>query len=180
MHRPESTLPAVGLYGRCPNGLLEKMLHDRTFATATVAFGSGAIVHAFLTWPLPATIALFAGGAIVAFVGEAIVIHLGWLDHHIGPTVAGVPLYVLVGWTGVVYVAFRLALVPLDGWPAVVGAAVIATVYDLLTDHYGVAAGYWSYTGGPPGPRVRSVPWWNFLGWVVISSVTAAITLPFL
>jgi hypothetical protein len=156
------------------------MPSSRTFAATTTAIGVVALVHALLTWPLEATLAFFAGGAAVAFVAEAVVINLGWLEHHVGPKVLGVPLYVLFGWTGVVYVAFRLALLAVEGWPAVAVGAVIATGYDVLTDHQGVAAGHWAYTDDLPGPRFRAVPWWNFAGWLVISTLTAGLGFTFL
>ncbi len=156
------------------------MSSERTFAATVVALGVVALAHAAFTWPLRATLAFFAGGALVAFVGEAVAIDAGWLEHHIGPKVVGVPLYVLFGWTGTIYVAFRVALLVADGWPAVVAAAALATACDVLTDHRGVAQGHWTYTGGPPGPRYRGVPWWNFAGWLVVSTVTAAFAVPFL
>jgi len=156
------------------------MPSSRTFAATTTAMGLVAIAHAALTWPLEATLAFFAGGAVIAFIAEAIVINLGWLEHHVGPKLLGVPLYVLFGWTGVVYVSFRVALLVVDGWPAVALGAAIATIYDLLTDYRGVAEGHWTYTDNLPGPRLREVPWWNFAGWVVISAGTAGLALLFL
>jgi uncharacterized membrane protein len=146
----------------------------------TVGVGIVALVHAALTWPAAAVLALFGGGAAIAFAGEAIVISLGWLEHHVGPKVLGVPLYVLAGWTGIAYAAFRVALLSTEGVTAVALAAGLATGYDLLTDHRGVAEAYWTYTDDLPGPRYRGVPWWNFAGWLMISSVTAALSLPFL
>lgn len=156
------------------------MPSSRAFVTSTTAIGLIALVHAALTWPLEATLAFFAGGAAIAFVAEAVVINLDWLDHHVGPKVLGVPIYVLFGWTGVVYFSFRVALLAVDGVPAVALGAAIATSYDVLSDHRGVADGYWTYTDDLPGPRLREVPWWNFAGWVVISTATAALALPFL
>ena len=156
------------------------MPSSRAFATTTIALGIVALVHAVLTWPRAATLAFFGGGALVAFVAEAVVINLGWLEHHIGPKFVGVPLYVLFGWTGAVYVAFRVALLTTNGWVAVVVGAVVATTYDILTDHRGVADGHWTYTDDLPGPRYRGVPWWNFAGWFAISSITAAFAIPFL
>lgn len=153
------------------------MMSDRRFAATTAALGLLALAHGLFTWPLEATIALFGGGAIVAFVGEAVVINRGWLEHHIGPKVLGVPLYVLFGWTAVAYVAVRLALLATTGWATVPLAAGLATLFDLLTDHYGVAAGYWTFTDGPPGPRYRGVPWWNFVGWILVTATTATIAL---
>jgi hypothetical protein len=147
------------------------------FAVATVSVGSLALGHALLTWPGRAVLALFGGGAVVAFVAEAAVVQLGWLEHHIGPKLVGVPLYVLFGWTGVIYVALRTVLFVTSGWPAVIATAVLATIYDILTDHRGVEDGYWTYTDDLPGPRYRSVPWWNFTGWLLISTATAGLAL---
>ena len=154
------------------------MRGDSAFAGTAVGLGVLALAHATLTWPPAATAALFGGGALIAFVAEAAVIRLDWLDHYVGPQVAGVPLYVLFGWTGTIYVAFRAALLVSTGWTAVILAGVLATGYDLLTDHRGVAEGYWSYTDDLPGPRRRGVPWWNFAGWFCISTVTAGLAGP--
>jgi uncharacterized membrane protein len=145
--------------------------------------GALALAHAGLTWPVVATVALFGGGALVAFVAEAVVIQRGWLEHHVGPQVVGVPLYVLPGWTGTIYVAFRIAQSVSEGWLAVVLAAILAAGFDAVSDPLGVAAGYWTFTGGPggaTGPSYRGVPWWNAAGWVVVSAITAALALPFL
>lgn len=156
------------------------MSGSRAFATATVALGLTALGHAALTWPPSATLAFFGVGALVAFVAEAVVVALGWLDHHVGPTLLGVPAYVLFGWTGAVYVAFRVALLVADGWTAAGLAAALAAALDALTDHRGVAAGHWTYTDDLPGPRYRGVPWWNVAGWLVVSAVTAGAAVPFL
>lgn len=156
------------------------MADQRALAGTIVAIGIVALAHAALTWPLFATIAFFGGGTVVAFVAEAVAIDRGWLEHHIGPKLVGVPLYVLLGWTATVYVAFRVALLVTDGWIAVVVAGALATGYDALVDHRGVADGHWTYTDDLPGPRYRGVPWWNFAGWLAISCATAAFAVPFL
>ncbi len=153
---------------------------QRVIAGVIVAIGILALAHAAVTWPLFATVAFFLGGAIVAFVAEVIAIYRGWLEHHIGPKLVGVPLYILFGWTGLVYIAFRVALLVTDGWIAVATAGVIATSYDLLVDHRGVEDGSWTYSDDFPGPRYRGVPWLNFVGWLVISCITAALATPFL
>lgn len=153
------------------------MPSSRRFAATTAFLGTVAFVHALLTWPLEATIALFAGGAALAFVGEVVVVHLGWLEHHVAPNLFGVPLYVLAGWTAVTYVALRIALLLTGGWTAVVLAAAIATGYDVLTDTNGVESGYWTYVDDLPRPRHGAVPWWNYAGWFVISGGVAAVTV---
>ncbi len=156
------------------------MVSGRTFAASTVALGLLAFGHAILTWPFEATLALFGGGAAVAFAAEAIGITAGLLEHHISPKLLGVPLYVLFGWTGIVYITLRLALLVVEGWPAVALAAVLATGYDVFTDHQGVADGHWTYTDDLPGPRFKAVPWWNFAAWLAISGLTAALGIAFL
>lgn len=156
------------------------MSTGRRFAGLTVLLGLLTLAHALYTWPLDATVAFFGGGAILAFLAEAVVVDRGWLEHHIGPNVIDVPLYVPIGWTGTVYVAFRLALLGTAGWLAVVVAGVLATSYDVLMDHRGVVDGYWTFTDDLPGPRYRGVPWWNFVGWFLISVTTAAFARPFL
>lgn len=156
------------------------MTDSRTFAAITVTIGILALGHALYTWPLDATLALFLGGAAIAFIGEAFAIALDWLEHHIGPKVLGVPLYLLFGWTGVVYIAFRIALLSTSGWVAVLLATGLATAYDIFSDNRGVADGHWTYTDSLPGPRHGEVPWWNYVGWFLISSITAGLALQFL
>ena len=156
------------------------MPDGRIYVASTVAVGLVAMAHAALTWPLRAVVALFAGGGTVAFVAEAVVIRLGWLEHHVGPRVLGVPPYALFGWTGLVYIAFRVALLVANGRTAVVAGAALAAGYDALNDHRGVEAGLWTYTDDLPGPRRRGVPWWNVVGWLVVGGATAALALPFL
>lgn len=156
------------------------MASSRSFVGSVVAVGLVALAHAAFTWPAYAVVAFFGGGALVAFVAEAVVINLDWLEHHVGPKAVGVPLYVLFGWTGVIYVMFRIALLVTSGWAAVAIAGALATGYDVLTDHRGVADGHWTYTDDVPGPRDRGVPWWNYAGWFVISCLTAAFAVPFL
>lgn len=156
------------------------MRTDRLLVGSAVAVGVFALAHAAFGWPVYATLAFFGGGALVAFNAEAVVINRGWLEHHVRPKAIGVPLYVLFGWTGTVYVAFRVALLATDGWIAIAATGVLATAYDILVDHRGVAEGLWTYTDDLPGPRYRGVPWWNFVGWFVISCLLPMLTYPFL
>lgn len=156
-----------------------RLSSSRRFAISTITIGLVSLTHALLTWSPRPTIAFFVGGALVAFIAEAVVINVGWLEHRIDPKLRGVPLYVLFGWTGAVYVAFRVALLVTDGWAAVALTGVLATTYDLIVDHRGVADGHWTYTDDLPGPRYRGVPWWNYLGWFAISVLTASLAVLF-
>jgi uncharacterized membrane protein len=67
-----------------------------------------------------------------------------------------------------------------DGWTAVAATGVLATTYDVITDHRGVADGHWTYIDELPGPRYHGVPWWNFAGWFAISVITATFAVPLL
>ena len=149
----------------------------RRFQLTNLALVALTVGHALLTWPLVDAAALFLGGATLAFVLEATVIRLGFLEHAIEPQVAGVPVTVVLVWPAVVYLFYRLALLVLpDPVPAAALAAVLATLSDVATDPRGVRDGLWRY---PPSrlskPRFYGVPWWNFVGWLAIVFVTALL-----
>lgn len=156
------------------------MTSGRLFTVTTVVLGLVTLSHAIFTWPVRATLAFFGGGALVAFLAEEVVINAKWLEHRIGPKVGSVPPYLLFGWTGTLYIAFRAALLVTDGWTAVAITGVLATSYDVLTDHKGVEDGHRTYLDDLSELRYRGVPLWNFLGWFIISCLTATLALPFL
>jgi putative membrane protein len=134
-----------------------------------------ALAHALWTWDLRATLALFLCGMAVAFALETLGVGLGLLRHNFEPQVAGVPVTVVLAWPGVVYVAYRLALVVTPaGVPAAALAAVVATLWDAVTDPGMVERGAWTYPESPVSdPRFRGVPWWNFVAWLAVVFVTA-------
>lgn len=133
--------------------------------------------HALVTWPLTDAVALFGGGVVVAFVAEAPAIHAGLFYHNLRPQVARVPVWVLLAWPAVVYVAVRVAGVFVDGTAATAAlAAVLGTAMDVLTDPPAVEEGAWVYPERPVSePRFRGVPWWNFAAWPVVVFVTAML-----
>ncbi len=149
----------------------------RRYARSQLLLFAVTVGHAVVTWPLPDVLALFAGGAAVAFVLEAPAIRAGLFTHHLRPTVAGVPLTILLAWPAVVYAAVRVAALVVDGPVAVaVTAAVLGTLVDLVTDPAAVEDGAWEFHGHEiPGPWFRGVPWWNFAGWLLIVFVTAML-----
>jgi uncharacterized membrane protein len=149
------------------------------FQLTNVVLAGLALGHAGLTWPVRATVALFVGGAILAFVAEVLVVRAGLLEHAIEPQFLGVPISVVLVWPAVVYVALRVALVFTDPGLAAAGlAAVIATAFDVLTDPQGVAENVWTYPDHRlSAPRFYDVPWWNFAGWFVIVFASAMIPI---
>ena len=148
----------------------------RRYVAGQVGLFLLTLAHALLTWPLPETVALFAGGVAVAFAAEAPAIRAGLFTHNLRPRIAGVPVSILLAWPAVVYVAVRAASLVVDGPLAVAGtAAVLATVWDAAVEPRAVDAGAWSYAEMIPGPTIRGVPWWNAAGWLVVVFLTALL-----
>jgi len=138
-----------------------------------------ALGHAVLTWEPAATLAVFLGGIALTFPAEAVFVRAGLLEHHTGPRVAGVPLPVLAAWPAVVYVFLRAAaLVAGLTLEAAALAAVAATMFDAAVDPEGVREGRWSYPPSPfSEPRFRGVPWWNFVGWLLLVGAVGALAV---
>ena len=148
----------------------------RRYVGSQIALFLATLLHAFLTWPLPEVLALFAGGAAVAFAVEAPAIRAGLFTHYLRPKLAGVPVSILLAWPAVVYLAVRAASLVVDGSVAVAGvAAVLATLADAVVEPRAVRDGAWAYADVLPGPRVRGVPWWNAAGWLGVVFVTALL-----
>lgn len=149
----------------------------RRYQLTNVGLFLVALAHALVTWRSRATVALFVGGALVAFALEVVGVASGLLEHNLRPRVLGVPVTIVLVWPSVVYLAYRVALlVAPAGVEAAAVAAVLATATDVLTDPNGVSEGVWEYPDASVSrPRFRGVPWWNFVGWLVIVFVTAMI-----
>ena len=147
---------------------------------ALLALVAVAFLHAALTWPLRDLLVLYLGGAVLAFVGEATVVRLGLLRHHVGPRLAGVPVVVVLAWPSTVYVALRFAALVVPPGLVPVAAALLATAADVVFDPRGVEEGLWSYPDAwVSRPRFRGVPWWNVVGWLVVVYVTATLSTTF-
>ncbi|WP_202594675.1 carotenoid biosynthesis protein [Halolamina sediminis] len=148
----------------------------RRYVGSQIVLFLATLLHALLTWPLSETVALFAGGIVVAFAVEAPAIRAGLFTHYLRPKVAGVPVSILLAWPAVVYLAVRAASLAVEGTVAVAGlAAVLATLADAAVEPNAVRDGAWAYADVLPGPRVRGVPWWNAAGWLGVVFVTALL-----
>lgn len=149
------------------------------FQLANLVIAAIAIAHGLETWPARALVALFAGGALLAFLAEVAVVRAGLLEHAMEPQVLGVPISVVIVWPAIVYVCLRLALLVVPaGLGAAALAAAVGTAIDLATDPVGVAEGVWTYPEHRRStPRFAGVPWWNVAGWFAIVFATALIPL---
>lgn len=151
-------------------------VRQRNQIPAVVLFAL-TLTHALVTWPLPTTAVLFAGGVAVAFPLEVIGVKAAILQHRFRPQVVGVPLTILLAWPAVVYPSYRLALLMTPaGTTAAALAAVIATLWDIVTDPIMVRRGAWTYPESPISrPRFYGVPWWNFATWPCVVFATAML-----
>ena len=150
---------------------------QRRYGRPILALGAVALVHGLATWPLQRALALFVGGAAVAFVAELVVVQWGLLEHELEPQVLGVPYLVVLAWPATIYVALRVALlVAPAGAAAALLAAALATLADVALDPRGVDDGAWRYPRAPVSVnRYRGVPYWNFAGWFAVTFVTAML-----
>lgn len=149
------------------------------FAAALVAAGVAVLVHAAIAWSLAGAVRFGLVAAGLAFVAELLVVGAGWLDHRLRPQVRGVPVPVLAGWFAATYVAYRVATFLVGPADAPVVAATLATAADVVGDPFGVRAGFWEYPDrGPAEPQVAGVPWWNFVGWFLLTLAVATVGPP--
>lgn len=149
----------------------------RRYTLTTAIVVVAALGHALLTWPLADVFALFVGGAAIAFTLEVVGVAAGLFRHAMRPQVLGVPVVVIGAWPAVTYVAYRISLLALPaGVPAAAGAAIVATAVDAATERNAVEAGVWTFPEHSlSSPRIAGVPWWNFVGWLVVAFVTAML-----
>jgi putative membrane protein len=155
------------------------MDREDVFRITTAGIGVWALLHAGFVWGVAPAVRFAAVAIGLAFVAEVVVIRLGLLEHHTDPRVAGVPLVALLGWTGAIYVSYFLVGIVVDGSLRPVVAGVLATALNLGTDPNGVRDGFWTYPPSPISrPRYRDVPWWNFVGWFVLTTATTWVATP--
>jgi putative membrane protein len=155
---------------------MTRSMHWR-YSVPMGVIGLASVWHALATWPLRAVVALFVGGAVIAFSAEVIGVVAGFLQHRLEPQVVGVPVPIIVAWPGTVYLALRLAqLMAGPGPQAAALAALLATAVDVVIDPIGVRDQVWQY---PPAAvsrrRYLGVPYWNVLAWLLISFLTALL-----
>lgn len=155
-------------------------LRPKTVATAAYTFGALGIIFAATDWGIRDALVFAALAVGLSFLAELVVVRLGLLDHHIEPQVAGVPLAALCGWAGITAFAVRAATQ--FGWyfpswlPTPILAGLFAVLADAFVDQRGVDAGAWSYPDHPLSePRSGDVPWWNFVGWLVLTALLALL-----
>lgn len=151
---------------------------------ATVVLGyTTSVSHALLTRGPRVAAVLVAvttgGGFAVEALGVATGFPFGEYVYSgdLGPRVAGVAWVVPLAWTWMAWPAW-LAAIRVTRSPAgqVLLAAVGLAAWDLFLDPQMVAEGYWTWADPRPAlPGVPGVPAGNYLGWLAVALVMAAL-----
>jgi putative membrane protein len=122
-----------------------------------------------------------AGLAAYTYGIEAVGVATGWpygpftYEVALGPTVAGVPVFLAVLFVPLVFdahllvVARQADLGPIGRWLATAGLVV---GLDLVLDPGAVALGFWRYL---EAGAYHGVPWQNYAGWGLAALVTAGL-----
>jgi putative membrane protein len=112
--------------------------------------------------------AALAFGWVVEVLGSRTGVPFGPYDYTApGPTLAGVPLLVPIGWFAFALIA--LAVVP--GRRAWWGAPLALVAWDLGLDPLMVREGFWAFAH----PSYFGVAWTNFVGWYVAGLALVAL-----
>lgn len=111
--------------------------------------------------------------AIVTYVLEALGVATGIIfgtyqyGSGLGPELLGVPLLIPILWVIVMLGSMQLAAHFKNAWQRVLGAAVIAVIFDLLLEQAATRIGYWSWAG--------VIPLSNYIWWFVIGLFAAGL-----
>ncbi len=130
---------------------------------------------------------MVGAGIIIAYVLEEIGVHTGiiygryYFTSMMGPKLDVIPVALVCLWVLLLYIAFTMTNLILDGTPylqkfsvgriffgAVVGALLVTT-FDLNADPFAAANGWWVWLDGGP---YFGVPIHNFVGWFFVAFVS--------
>jgi putative membrane protein len=119
-------------------------------------------------------------GLVAEAVGTATGIPFGsydYADGRIGPQLFDVPLVVPLAWTGGLYPIWVVAGLLCPRPAARIGATAVGAVgWDLFLDPQMVADGQWHWQNTDSGlPGLAAIPYTNYLGWLAVAAVMAAV-----
>lgn len=164
-----------------------------TVTVAVVALlALASILHAALNrgvvWATILVVVTAGTGFASELVGTATGIPFGeyfYAQDRLGPSLFEVPVVVPLAWTAGFYpiwCAVTFVVSRLDATQARATALRIAAVavgmvgWDLYLDPQMVTDGQWTWTAGSVGlPGVPSIPLTNYLGWLVVATLMAAV-----
>jgi uncharacterized membrane protein len=146
----------------------------------TVVIGYAiSVAHAAMSRAaVPLILVTTGGGFAVEAVGVATGYPFGAYSYSdaLGPRALGVPLVIPLAWTWMAWPSWLVAGRLVDGVLRVPVAGLALASWDLFLDPQMVAEGYWVWRDPRPAlPGVPGVPISNYLGWLVVATVLAAI-----
>ncbi|MGV9752911.1 carotenoid biosynthesis protein [Nocardia farcinica] len=162
---------------------------DRVTVLVVLLAAGTALAHAAVTrgfrYAAGFLVIVSGLGLLSEVVGVALGVPYGCYEYavdRIGPGLAGVPVLVPLAWTGGVYPVWIVAglLTARAGrlrTPARIALTAIGAVgWDLFLDPQMVADGQWTWCDSDSGlPGVPEIPLTNYLGWLVVATVMAAL-----
>ncbi|CCQ16164.1 Hypothetical membrane protein [Rhodococcus sp. AW25M09] len=147
-----------------------------------------AALHRGAVWTTALVVVTAGTGFASELVGTATGIPFGeyfYAQNRLGPSLFEVPLVVPLAWTAgfypiwcaVSFVVRRLDTSPVRSAALRIAAVAVGMVgWDLYLDPQMVTDGQWTWTAGADGlPGVPSIPLTNYLGWLVVATLMAAI-----
>ncbi|MBP6945129.1 carotenoid biosynthesis protein [Patescibacteria group bacterium] len=143
----------------------------------------GAAVSAYLSvtsYGLRTALKTLAILSVFAYLIEGIGVNTGfpygsfvYLDG-LGPLLVGVPLLLPLAWVPLMLAAWQIAARVTNNVASTIFlSAWILLAIDLVLDPGAVALGLWKYQAGG---MYHDVPWTNFMGWILSSSLGAWLT----
>lgn len=163
---------------------------DLVTVVVVLALAAASVLHAAATRGTPWTLGLLVvtalGGFGAELLGTATGVPFGSYAYdgtgRLGPEVAGVPVLIGLAWTAGAYPAWcaaaRVVRTRQRGrWVRTVGLAAAGLAgWDLYLDPQLVADGHWTWAVRDAGlPGVAQVPVSNYLGWLLVALVMAAL-----
>ncbi|MDV8076335.1 carotenoid biosynthesis protein [Rhodococcus sp. NPDC079359] len=151
-----------------------------------------SILHAALNrgvvWATILVVVTAGTGFASELVGTATGIPFGeyfYAQNRLGPSLFEVPVVVPLAWTAgfypiwcaVTFVVRRLDTTQIRATALRIVAVAVGMVgWDLYLDPQMVTDGQWTWTAGSAGlPGVPSIPLTNYLGWLVVATLMAAV-----
>ncbi|MDI9896828.1 carotenoid biosynthesis protein [Rhodococcus sp. IEGM 1381] len=147
-----------------------------------------AVLHRGAVWATVLVLVTAGTGFASELVGTATGIPFGeyfYAQNRLGPSLFEVPVVVPLAWTAgfypiwcaVSYVVRRLDTTQVRAAGLRIAAVAVGMVgWDLYLDPQMVTDGQWTWTAGAVGlPGVPSIPLTNYLGWLVVATLMAAV-----
>ncbi|MEK8071264.1 carotenoid biosynthesis protein [Rhodococcoides navarretei] len=172
--------------------LVSGSTRDAVTVAVVACLALASIAHAALhrgaLWAALLVVVTAGTGFASELVGTATGIPFGeyyYAQNRLGPSLFDVPVVVPLAWTAGFYpiwCAVTFVVRRLDTTHAratalrIVAVAVGMVGWDLYLDPQMVTDGQWTWTAGSVGlPGVPSIPLTNYLGWLVVATLMAAV-----